>query len=349
MTGSFVFSEKICNFAAVMYRVYDILRELFGESRQGGYCSDVTQYQFNCPFCAAEKGEVDGKYNMEISFSLGKYHCWSCNSAGPLSRLIAKWGGRSRRDEYFSIIRELRESRYFDLRMFEDSESTEEKAYLTLPEGFRSINLDYCHDKSIRRYLIGRGLTQDIIDYYNIGYKGWDDDDYIWRNRIIIPSYDASGDLNYFIGRTYREGDGRIKYRNCPVNKNTIVLHEDKIQWDADIYLVEGAIDCLYYPNSIALLGKFLNEKTEVYKRLQERAMANVVICLDGDTTIEEVKRLYRILDQGNLRGRVRYIRLGTGVIPYKDFGEIYEAEGKCGIIRAMKEKKSFNEFEILK
>ena len=40
---------------------------------------------------------------------------------------------------------------------------------------------------------------------------------------------------------------------------------------------------------------------------------------------------------------RVKYTYDG-----YKDFGEIYEAEGRYGIIRAMKEAKSFDEVELL-
>ena len=154
--------------------------------------------------------------------------------------------------------------------------------------------------------------------------------------------------MNYFIGRTYKDSDKRVKYKNCQADKNTIVLHEDKIQWDADIYLVEGALDCIYYPNSIALMGKFLNRKMVLFSKLYERANAKIVICLDGDTELSETKRLYRLLDRGRLRNRIRYIRMGTDEVPYKDFGEIYENEGREGIIKAMKMERSFNEFELL-
>jgi hypothetical protein len=91
-----------------------------------------------------------------------------------------------------------------------------------------------------------------------------------------------------------------------------------------------------------------LNNKTEVYNRLYDKANANIIICLDGDTTINEIKRIYRLLDRGRLRGRIKYIRLDTQEIPYKDFGEIYESEGRDGIIRAMKTAKQFTEIEML-
>ena len=53
-----------------MRRVYDIIASILGESKQGGFDSNTFQYQFNCPNCADEKGYVDGKYNLEVSFSL---------------------------------------------------------------------------------------------------------------------------------------------------------------------------------------------------------------------------------------------------------------------------------------
>lgn len=331
-----------------MQRIYNILTGLLGESKQGYYDKGITQYQFNCPYCADEKGHIDGKYNLEVSFSLGKFHCWSCGSAGPISKLIKSRGGRPLADEYFRIVNEVKEAKYFDLSMFQDREDIFKEQYVTLPENFRKIIIERCRDKALVAYLEKRGITQDIIDFYNIGYTPWSDTDKGWRNRIIIPSYNVAGELNYFTGRTYKENDRRPKYKNCDFDKNKIILHEDKIQWDADIYLVEGAIDCIYYPNSIALMGKFLNNKMEVYNKLYEKANAGIVICLDGDTVINEVKRIYRILDRGRLRGRISYIKLGTDKIPYKDFGEIYEDRGRKGIISIMNEKEKFTEIDLL-
>jgi hypothetical protein len=160
---------------------------------------------------------------------------------------------------------------------------------------------------------------------------------------------------------------------------------------------VEGAIDCIYYPNSISLMGKTITRDTELYNKLKEKANAHIIICLDGDTTMGEVKRIYRTLDRGRLHNKIKYIRLGEGLngryvryidpvieneeIPinldfvevdnlavsdgknpqyvmfngvkytyegYKDFGEVYESEGRMGIIKAMRTAKQFEEIELL-
>ena len=331
-----------------MQRIYNILVSIMGESKQGCYDKGTTQYQFNCPYCADEKGGIDNKYNMEVSFSLGKFHCWSCNSSGPISRLIRARGGKELVDEYFRLIKEIKEAKFYDLELFKDNGEIFSETYLRLPETFRKIDIKTCKDKALIKFLAKRKITQDIIDYYNIGYTTWDESDWSWRNRIVFPSYNSMGDLNYYVGRSYKDNDTRNKYKNCDADKFEIILHEDKIQWDADIYLVEGAVDCIYSPNTVSMLGKVLNKKSILYSTLFEKANANIIIVLDGDTTDDEVKRIYRLLDKGRLRGKIRYIRLGTDELPWKDFGEAYEDGGKNSIIKCMKNVKTYTEIDLL-
>lgn len=338
----------ICDKIYNMQRVYNILTSILGDSKQGVYDKNITQYQFNCPYCADEKGGVDGKFNLEISFALGKFHCWSCGNAGPISKLIKSKGGKALLDEYINIINDIKETQYFNLDLFKDNGDFFTEKILHLPKTFKKIDISKCKSKALLDFLNKRKITQNIIDYYNIGRTTWDEEDWTWRDRIVFPSYNIMGDLNYFIGRTFKDNDKRGKYKNCDADKYQILLHEDKIQWDADIYLVEGAIDCIYYPNSISLMGKSLSTKSIVYSKLKEKANANIIIVLDGDTTIDEVKRIYRILDRGRLRGRIKYIELGTDILPWKDFGEAYEDGGKEALIKCMKDTKIFTEIDLL-
>lgn len=331
-----------------MQRVYNILTSILGESKQGGFSKDTTQYQFNCPYCADDKGGIDGKFNLEISFALGKYHCWSCNNAGPISRLIKNRGGKALYDEYLQLIKDIKESMYFNLDLFKDDGEIYGENLIRLPSTFRKIEIQKCKDKALLKFLEERKITQDIINYYNIGKTTWDEEDWSWRNRIVFPSYNINGDLNYFVGRTYKETDKRGKYKNCDADKYQIIYHEDKIQWDADIYLVEGVIDSIYFKNSLSLLGKALNKKSELFSKLYEKANANIIIVLDGDTEIKETKRIYNLLNRGRLRNKIKYIRLGSEDLPWKDFGEAYEDGGKKAIIKCMKNVKMFSEIDLL-
>jgi hypothetical protein len=44
----------------------------------------------------------------------------------------------------------------------------------------------------------------------------------------------------------------------------------------------------------------------------------------------------------------VRYIVLYNGISKYKDMSEIYEKEGKMGIINVLREVKKYNEIDLL-
>lgn len=333
-------------------QIYDILRLIFGESKQGDFSINESQYQFNSPWIAEENGGVpDGKYNLEVSLSLGKYHDWSTEHGGNISKLIKKWGTKELLSEYFRIVNEIKETRYYDLDLFKDN--GEDLGYynsLKLPLTFKKIDLKTCRKQKLIEYLEERKITQDMIDFYNIGYTTWDEEKWQDRNRIIIPSYNSEGDLNYWIGRDFinNKENRKTKYKNCEADKNKIVFQEDKIQWNNDIVLVEGGLDCLYYPNALALLGKVLKKDTEIFKQLYEKANANIVICLDGDTQIIETKRIYNLLNVGRLRNKIWYIRLETDKLPWKDFGDAYQAGGKENIIKIMKSKKQFSEIDLL-
>lgn len=345
---TFVLLESfLYNRVAMLDKIYNILVTIMGPSKQGYFDSSVFQYQFNCPYCADEKGGVDGKYNMECNLAMGKYHCWACGEAGNLSRLIKDRGGKELLEEYYRAVKELKESKFFEIGLFKDDGQTHYgEEYIRLPQTFTKIDLSTCKKKKLVNYLNKRHITQDIIDFYNIGYTTWDEKSWQLRDRIIIPSYDINGDLNYWIGRDFSGYKPKMKYWNCRTNKNSIVLHEDKIKWDADIVLVEGALDCIYYANSIALMGKALTKDCELYYQLYEKANGKVIICLDADTTIEEKKRIYKTLNAGRLKGRVWYIDLDEEY--GKDFGEIYEKYGKQGIINTIAGAKQFSEIDLM-
>lgn len=330
-----------------MRRVYDILESLFGKSKQGGYDRNMVQYQWNCPWCADDVGSPDNKYNMETSFDEGVFHCWSCNKSGRISRLIKERGSSSLFTEYLSILSDIKDSAYYNIDMFKNDGSSFYEEQVRLPRTFRKINLEN-EDSTLSGYLLSRGITQDIIDYYNIGVTSTLNEEYKWRDRIILPSYNSFGDLNYFVGRTYIGNDKRAKYRNCDVDKSRIIFNECHIEWDSDIYLVEGALDSIYLPNAVSMLGKTVSDDSVLYKSLISKSNAGIVICLDSDTSLDEIKRIYSPLYLSGLKDRLSYVRLGTEELPWKDFGEAYESGGRHAIMKIVSSTRQFDEKEVL-
>ncbi|MEW3852040.1 hypothetical protein QOZ73_32900, partial [Pseudomonas aeruginosa] len=80
---------------------------------------------------------------------------------------------------------------------------------------------------------------------YNIGYCC----DGSFKNRIIIPSYDKNGDLNFFSARDFLNTSS-YKYL-FPKWSKDIVGNELFINWSEPITLVEGSFDALSIRNNV--------------------------------------------------------------------------------------------------
>ena len=335
--------------------IYKILVEFLGESKQGGYDRDTYQYQFGCPRCIDEYGEDEAlKYHLDVNIKDGVFKCWKCVSQdedmqGKLGKLIKMYGSADLYKKYKEAIKSIKESHLYELSDFSGlTISFEANTYVRLPKTFRRININKCHDKRLLEYLYKRKINQEFIDKFSLGYTTWDEEDYSMRNRIIIPSYDEFGDLNYYLGRDYT-GKSKLRYKNCDADKKEIVFQESLINWDSTIYLCEGSFDAMRFPsNGIAMLGKSLGNEYVLYKKIMERANADVVIALDGDTAEIETKKIYKLLNVGRLFGKVKYIDLWNGISPYKDMSEIYEHDGKKGILNVLKQVKQYNEIDLI-
>ena len=138
-----------------MNRIYNILVSFLGESKQGGYSKDCTQYQFNSPWYMEENdGIPDNKYNLEVSFSLGKYHEWVTDYGGSLSKLIRRFGSKEQLSDYFSIIKDLKESSFYNLDLFKDDGTiTNDETLLKLPKTFTKIDISNLRKKRLLNYL----------------------------------------------------------------------------------------------------------------------------------------------------------------------------------------------------
>jgi hypothetical protein len=333
-------------------QIYILLESFLGESKQGQYDAGTTQYQFNCPQCADEKGAIDNKYNLEVSLALDKlmYHCWSCGISGSLSKLIGIYGRRGDKKEYMQLIDSLRKSKLYDFTQFSGNTKSEIfKPVIELPKTFKKISLKTCPDSRVAKYLIGRGIDQNIIDKYNIGWTTWEEKLPGWKCRIVVPSYDEFGVLNFYTGRDYLPDNGydRPKYKNCEADKKEIVFNEHLINWDSTIYLCEGIFDSLVFENAVPLMGKALNEEFYLYKQICSLATGNLVIVLDGDTKRSESLNLFKLFFD-KFENRIYHIDLGTEECPYKDFSEIYENEGKEGMIKTFRKAKKYKETDLI-
>jgi DNA primase len=269
----------------------ELLEEVLGD--HGLHYPNRGQISFNCPVC----DDGRNKHNMEVNYIDNVYKCWSCGDSegthGALGRIFDKYGNRKQKKLYNVLKPETVVKR------------EKKKKTLKLPEGFtlfKDSSTVYPVRRQAMNYLKSRGITDEMIDKFGIGFCDKGDH----AGRIVIPSYNTKGELNYYIARSWNPMS-RAKYKNPEAEKDKIIFWENLIDWNKDIYLVEGAFDGLFVDNPIPMLGKHMSEL--LFETIYKKAKANIVICLDADAWENAVK-LYHELHGGELWGRIKLIKL---------------------------------------
>lgn len=269
----------------------ELLEDVLGD--HGLHYPNRGQISFNCPVCDDDRN----KHNLEVNYVDNVYKCWSCGDSegthGALGKLFDKYGNKKHKKLYQVLKPETVVKR------------EKPKKQLKLPEGF-TLFKDSSPVYPVRRaainYLHNRGITDLMIEKYQIGFCDKGDH----AGRIVIPSYDSNGELNYYIARSWNPMS-RAKYKNPEAEKDKIIFWENLIDWNKDIYLVEGAFDGLFVENSIPMLGKHMSEL--LFNTIYKKAKGDVIICLDADAWQNAVK-LYHELHGGELWGRIKLIKL---------------------------------------
>jgi DNA primase len=244
------------------------------------------EYMYWSPFISHHKPK------LQVNVETGKWHCWVSNQGGHNLFQLLKQVGADR-----SAYKELSEIVGSTFYSSEKKVSTE---VLTLPKEIKYFDeVDSVFKLHALRFLYSRGITDTDIMRYSIGYctEG------IYQNRIIVPSYDSDGMLNYFIGRDFYSGG--MKYKNPPISKD-IIGFDLYVNWNEPLILCEGVFDAIAIKNnSIPLFGKTILPK--LYKKIIEKRVKHIVISLDDDAFKDSLKMTNKFMDMGI---DVRFVKL---------------------------------------
>jgi len=237
---------------------------------------------FHCPFCHTSKKK------MEVNIVTQYWHCWVCNAAGrKLPILFRKLNVQ--REKIAKLVELLQDVEW------RPSKTTTDTPVLQLPEGYRPLWKLQEMSPEFRNaihYLKGRNISIHDILKYRIGYcrKG------AYKGKIIIPSYDANGSLNYFVARAYYAED-KYKHKNPPASKD-IVGFELHVNWNMPIILVEGAFDAITIKrNVIPLFGKTISNTLK--RRIVEKGVRKIYICLDQDARKQALETAQYFMSNG--------------------------------------------------
>ena len=327
-------------------RMYNILASFLGEAKSRYSASAEPQYQFPCPRCVEEKGIREAsKFNLECHLGKGVFHCWSCSAdgddemKGTILKLIKMYGNTQLYREYKECVNSLRDSSLYSLT--HSSQTVQQPQDVELPCGFRPFRKDKYYPEEALEYLQERGIDWSIINDFSLGFTTDCKDDKKASKRIILPSNDEFGTLNYWTGRDYT-GESKQKYMNPKVDRKTIIFNEEKVQWDADVTLVEGPFDHLVVPNSVPMLGKALDTDYKLYWDILKKSRANINVFVDGDA-YDSAKEIYSLLNHGRLYGKIRYIPVDE----HDDPSSLFQHGGRREILYHLKHAEKISETEL--
>ena len=323
-----------------------------------------------CPF-HSEKSP-----SFSVSPSKQIYYCFGCESGGNVIRFVQNYENYT----FPEALKVLADRAGIELP--EITYSEENKKQKDMKTRLLELNKEagkfYYYQLRNRggevamKYLTGRGLSQETIQKFGLGYamsgqgllyrylkdKGFEDEilkqsgiftfdekrgvtDKFW-SRVIFPIMDANHRIIGFGGRTM--GDGKPKYLNSPETavfdkgRNLYGLNLARTSRKKNFILCEGYMDVISlhqagFNQAVASLGTAL---TEGQARLLKRYTEEVLLTYDNDDAgINAKLRAIPILRNAGLASKV------IDLSPYKDPDEFIKNLGTEEFEKRMEEAEN--------
>jgi DNA primase len=289
-------------------------------------------YKANCPF----HGEKTPSFVVSPSKQI--FHCFGCGVGGDAIKFVMDYEKLS----YPETIEKLASSFNFSLRYTQGNDS-----YSDIKRVLESISVWYTksleHSASAKEYLVSRGISQNSIEKFGIGYVSdsksvinflnathlplpkaveagilaQDDNGNLYArliDRVIFPIYSPSGAIVGFGGRTM--SNHPAKYINSPqtklFNKSRLLygynLAKDTIYKTKQIIVCEGYLDVIMlhqagFSSAVATLGTAL---TSEHLPLLRKGEPKIILAYDGDKAgVAAALKAAMMLSSGGFDGGV--------------------------------------------
>ena len=319
--------------------------------------------------------------SFSVSQSKQMYHCFGCGVSGNVFTFVMEYENYTFRE----AVELLADRSGVKLPKMEYSKEAKAQADLRaalLEINKMAANYFYYQLKQPQgqqgcQYLMGRGLTEQTIRRFGLGYsnktsndlyqflrsKGYEDSilketglvtieergarDKFW-NRVMFPIMDVNNRVIGFGGRVM--GDGEPKYLNSPETKlfdksrNLYGLNYARLSREKFILLCEGYMDVIAmhqagFTNAVASLGTaFTSQHAALLKRYTDQ----VILTYDSDGAgVKAALRAIPILKSVGMSVRVLNMR------PYKDPDEFIKNLGPEAFRQRIAEARNSFLFEI--
>lgn len=216
------------------------------------------------------------KRKLQINIEKNIFSCWVCLHKGHVIKLLNK------------LPHNLRKQYLDTLPDFETKENCE-GFIIRLPDEYRFI-LDCVnhYEGQIAYKWIKENLqiSDELIYQFKIGFC----DDGKYKNRIIFPSFDINGNLNFFVTRSMYD-NSYLKYLNCEgVKSKDIIFNEILVDWQKPLIIVEGCKSHFKFwqiPNVVPIMGSRFNKEYKLFQQSILNEIPKVYIGLDDEAKIK--------------------------------------------------------------
>ena len=265
--------------------VNQLLVTLVNSVLGSGKATARNNYAYSCPLCHHHKPklEVNLTENRE---GKNPWHCWACDARGTTIYNLFKQV-KAAADKFVELNSLVKTSKSI--------KETQVVSSVVLPSEFISldnVDLSDIMTRHATAYLNNRHVSKYDIIKYNMGYckEG------VYKNMIIIPTYDMDGRLNYFTARSF-EKEPYVKYRN-PSASRDIIPNEHLINWNVPVILCEGLFDAIAIKrNAIPLLGKSI--QSSLMKKIVTSVVDKIYIALDRDAIKQALRFCEKLMAEG--------------------------------------------------
>ncbi len=324
-------------------------------------------YKANCPF----HGEKSASFIVSPQKQI--YHCFGCGVGGDSIKFVMEYEKLSYKD----AIEKIATTFNFHLNYTKESSDTNQsKKVLESIEQWYQKNLT--NTSSALEYIKTRGITQNSIETFGIGYvpqsgevvkfldsilvpfslseeigvlsKGEGGIYARLTERITFPIYNQSGAIVGFGGRTIT--DHPAKYINSPqtklFNKSKLLygynIAKESIYANKKIIICEGYLDVIMlhqggFKEAVATLGTAL---TKEHLPLLRKGEPKITLAYDGDKAgVAAAIKAATMLSQGGFDGGVVIFPDGLDPADMVVDGKISQ------LSKLFRDQKSFSEFVI--
>ena len=312
--GSGILNNELINEIRKSVNIVDVISSYMPLTKKG------KNYFGVCPF------HDDHSPSMSVAEDKQIYKCFSCGESGNVFTFLEKY-------ENISFLEAVKKCADLSGIEFNYGKSIQKNYNQDLYDIYKFAsklyqnNLHSKEGKEAREYLKNRKLDDNIIKEFEIGLslnqasiltdalkKKYDEKtliksglvsegDYnlydIYRNRIMFPLYDLSGNIVGYNGRIYNSNNKNdskyINSKETPIfKKGELLFNYHRAKKEAREYkfviVVEGQIDAIRcyqagYKNVVASLGTAI---TKEHAMLLRKLSNNIVLCFDGDSAGEK-------------------------------------------------------------